>query len=692
MTATLLIEIGVEELPPKAMHSLADAFAHGVTDALSQAGLALGASTRFATPRRLAVAIADVAAATEPSAVEKAGPTLAIAYDDAGKPTKAAEGFARSLGTTVEALETQDSDKGERLVYRATEPGQPIATLIQPAVDQALKRLPIPKLMRWGNSEAAFVRPVHWVTALHGEDILPLQVFGRGAGRKTYGHRFHHPGPVELTQADDYAQALYDAQVVVDPDARKQRIVEQVEQVAADFGGQALIDDALVEEVTALVEWPVGIAGRFDERFLVLPREVLVSTLQEHQRYFPIENGAHELLAGFITVANIESRDVAQVIAGNERVVRPRLSDALFFWDQDRGQGLSHHIDGLARVTFQQSLGSLADKSARIAALGKRLVEPTGAKSDIVERAAVLAKTDLLTEMVGEFPDLQGLMGYYYAREDGEPVAVADAIAEQYAPARAGADIAATPAGRALALADRLDTLSGIFAIGRRPSGDKDPFGLRRAALGVLRTVIEAGLVLDLRAELGAALTNQPVDAETDTLDALWMFHMERLRGYYADQGIAGDRFDAVADLGLTDLVDFDRRIRAVDDFGRDADAQIVCGAHKRIRNILRRNADEADDRRFDGNTLQEPAERELAEAYRTQREAVAQALAANDPAAALRALSALARPLDGFFDQVMVMAEDETLRRNRLALLSALDRLCRQVADISCLSLEHSD
>ena len=690
--ATLLIEIGVEELPPKAMRTLADAFAEGVTSALSEAGLALGATTRYATPRRLAVAIADVAAATDPVAVEKAGPTLAIAYDAAGQPTKAAEGFARSLGTTVDALEHEDSDKGERLVYRATEPGKPIATLVQPAVDQAIKRLPIPKLMRWGDSEAAFVRPVHWVVALHGSEIVPLSVFEQSADRQTFGHRFHHPQAIELARAEDYAEALNEAWVVVDPDRRQRRIVEQVERAAKDFGGQALIDDGLVEEVTALVEWPVGIAGRFDERFLVLPREVLISTLQEHQRYFPIENEAGELLAGFITVANIESRDVAQVIAGNERVVRPRLSDALFFWDQDRRQGLAHHIDGLARVTFQQSLGSLADKSARITKAGERLVEPTGASASAVKRAAALAKADLLTEMVGEFPDLQGLMGFYYAEADGEPTEVARAIAEQYAPARAGADIAGTPAGRALALADRLDTLSGIFAIGRRPSGDKDPFGLRRAALGVLRTVIEAGIVLDLRAELSAALANQPVNAEPDTLDSLWMFHMERLRGYYADQGIGPDRFEAVANLGITDLVDFDRRIRALDTFGRESSAQTVCGAHKRIRNILRRNADEVEGRAFDTAALIEPAERDLGTAYAAQRDVVVEAMDSKNPTEALTALAALAAPLDGFFDQVMVMADDPSLRQNRLALLSLLDELCREVADISCLSLEQSD
>ena len=692
MTATLLIEIGVEELPPKAMRALADAFADGVTGALSEAGLTLGATTRYATPRRLAVAIADTDETTQPIEVEKAGPTLAIAYDDAGKPTKAAEGFARSVGMSVDALEQEDSDKGKRLVYRATEPGKPIATLVQAAVDQALKRLPIPKLMRWGDSDAAFVRPVHWVVALHGNEIVPLSVFGESAGRRTYGHRFHHPDAIDLANADDYAEALNNAWVVVDPDNRKQRIVEQVGKAASSFGGEAVIDDGLVEEVTALVEWPVGIAGRFDERFLVLPREVLISTLQEHQRYFPIENNAGGLLAGFITVANIESRDVAQVIAGNERVVRPRLSDALFFWDQDRRQGLAHNVDGLARVTFQQSLGSLADKSARIAAAGKRLADPTGASLDIVQRAATLAKADLLTEMVGEFPDLQGRMGYYYAREDGEPAEVADAIAEQYAPARAGADIAATPAGRALSLADRLDTLSGIFAIGRRPSGDKDPFGLRRAALGVLRTVIEAGLVLDLRAELAAALANQPVDAEADTLDALWMFHMERLRGYYQDQGIGSDRFEAIIGLDLVDLVDFDRRIHALDAFGRDSDAQTVCGAHKRIRNILRRNADEIAQADFNADALSESAERDLAQAYLAQREVVVDAMKANDPGRALTALSALAKPLDAFFDQVMVMAEDASVRQNRLALLGELDDLCREVADISCLSLEKSD
>ena len=690
MTATLLIEIGVEELPPKAMRALADAFADGVTQGLRDAGLSIGKTSRYATPRRLAVSITDVAEQTAPEAVEKAGPTVAIAFDDEGNATKAAEGFARSLGTTVDALAREDSDKGERLVYRATEPGKPLADLLQGAVDSALRGLPIPKLMRWGDSDTGFVRPVHWVVALHGAQIVPLTLFKEAADRNTQGHRFHHGGTIVLETADAYASVLEETgHVIADPDVRKARIESQVTAAGETFGGRALIDDGLVEEVTALVEWPVGIAGTFDERFLVLPREVLISTLQEHQRYFPIEAGSGELMAGFVTVANLESRDVAQVIAGNERVVRPRLADALFFWEQDRRRGLAAHVDGLARVTFQQSLGSLADKSGRVATLCGRLGPAAGADSDTLARAAEFAKADLLTEMVGEFPDLQGVMGYYYARDGGESDDVATAITEQYAPARAGAPIAATPAGQALALADRLDTLAGIFAIDRRPSGDKDPFGLRRAALGVLRTLIEGNLSLDLRAELDHALSLQPVDPAEGSLEALWTFHMERLRGYYAERGISGDRFDAVANLGLRDLVDFDRRIVAVDAFGREAAAQTVCGAHKRIHNILRRNASELDGRSFDDRLVEPGAETRLAQALEAQRDAVTGAMRDEDPARALAGIAALAEPLDGFFDDVMVMAEDDTLRQNRLALLQALDGLCREVADISCLALD---
>lgn len=689
MTATLLIEIGVEELPPRAMRTLADAFAEGVARGLIDAGLTVGDTHRYATPRRLAVSIADVADMTAPQAVEKAGPTLAIAFDNEGNPTKAAEGFARSLGTTVNALEHEDSDKGERLVYRATEPGKTLEELLQGVVDRTIRALPIPKLMRWGDSEAAFVRPVHWLVALHGTRVVPLELFDVVAGRETSGHRFHHHRPISLDDARDYASALLNAYVIADPDTRKQRIEKQVQQAGVQFGGQALIDEALAEEVNALVEWPAAIAGRFDERFLMLPREVLISTLQEHQRYFPIATRDGALMAGFITVANIESRDVAQVIAGNERVVRPRLADALFFWDQDRRQGLASLAEGLSRVTFEQSLGSLSAKSARVAAIGARLCVPAQADAAAVARAAALAKADLLTDMVGDFPNLQGIMGYYYAMEADEPEAVAQAIAEQYAPVRAGADIAATPTGRVLALADKLDTLAGIFSIDRRPSGDKDPFGLRRAALGVLRTIIEAGISLDLRATLEQTVDEQPVDAKKDTVEALWMFHMERLRGYYADRAIGGDRFEAVANIGLTDMVEFDRRIRAVDAFGHDAAAQTVASAHKRIRNILRKNASELTDASFDVALTEVPEETHLGEALNEQQQAVTHAMSERDPATALAGLAALAQPLDAFFDQVMVMADDERLRRNRLALLGQLDNLCREVADISCLSLD---
>ncbi|KEZ77264.1 glycine--tRNA ligase subunit beta [Salinisphaera hydrothermalis] len=690
MSADLLIEIGVEELPPKAMQPLAQAFADGLAAQFDEAGLAHGAVRCLATPRRLAVYIVDAASASAAERVEKYGPTVDIAYDSDGNPTKAGEGFARSVGTTIDALEIEDSDKGRRLVYRGTAEGRPLAELLQPAVDAALRALPIPKRMRWGDSEAAFVRPVHWVVALHGDAVLPLSVFGEHADRQTLGHRFHHPDTIEIASAGSYVEQLRNpGRVVVDIDERRQLVLDAVVAAAQSLGGQALIDDELVAEVTALVEWPVGIAGRFDTRYLELPREVLIATLEGHQRYFPVEGESGALVAGFVTVANIESRDPAQVVAGNERVIRPRLADAFFFWEQDRRHGLATRIPDLGRVSFQQSLGSLGDKSVRLGRIAGELADAVGADHTDVARAAELAKTDLLTEMVGEFPELQGVMGGYYAQLEGENAAVSEALPEQYAPSGAGAPIATTAVGRCIALGDRLDTLAGIFAIDKRPSGDKDPFGLRRAALGVVRTLIEGEIAIDLRRLLDTALDLQPVAAPEGTAEALWMFHMERLRGYYTEQGVPVAHFEAIASLQISDMLDFDRRVRAVGEFAQLPAAPVVCGAHKRIRNILKRNADAEVADAADPNSMVDAAESALYRSLSDSSTTVEDAARTGDYATALSAIAPLAEPLDTFFNEVMVMSDDPALQRNRLALLAQIDRLCRRVADISCLSVE---
>ncbi|MES1937006.1 glycine--tRNA ligase subunit beta [Salinisphaera hydrothermalis] len=690
MSADLLIEIGVEELPPKAMQPLAQAFADGLAAQFDEAGLAHGAVRCLATPRRLAVYIVDAASASAAERVEKYGPTVDIAYDSDGNPTKAGEGFARSVGTTIDALEIEDSDKGRRLVYRGTAEGRALAELLQPAVDAALRALPIPKRMRWGDSEAAFVRPVHWVVALHGDAVLPLSVFGEHADRQTRGHRFHHPDTIEIASAGSYVEQLRNpGHVVVNIDERRQLVLDAVVAAAQSLGGQALIDDELVAEVTALVEWPVGIAGRFDTRYLELPREVLIATLEGHQRYFPVEGESGALVAGFVTVANIESRDPAQVVAGNERVIRPRLADAFFFWEQDRRHGLATRIPDLGRVSFQQSLGSLGDKSVRLGRIADELADAVGADHADVARAAELAKTDLLTEMVGEFPELQGVMGGYYAQLEGENAAVSEALPEQYAPSAAGAPIATTAVGRCIALGDRLDTLAGIFAIDKRPSGDKDPFGLRRAALGVVRTLIEGEIAIDLRRLLDTALDLQPVAAPEGTAETLWMFHMERLRGYYTEQGVPVAHFEAIASLQISDMLDFDRRVRAVGEFAQLPAAPVVCGAHKRIRNILKRNADAEVADAADPNSMVDAAESALYRSLSDSSATVEDAARTGDYATALSAIAPLAEPLDTFFNEVMVMSDDPALQRNRLALLAQIDRLCRRVADISCLSVE---
>lgn len=690
MSANLLIEIGVEELPPRAMQPLTEALAHGLATQLDAAGVAHGAVYCFATPRRLAVRIDDTADSSAAESVAKSGPTVDIAYDANGNPTRAGEGFARSVDTPIDALAIEDSDKGRRLVYRGTASGQPLAELLQPAVDGALRGLPIPKRMRWGDSDAAFVRPVHWVVALHGAEVVPLVVFGERAGRYSRGHRFHWPETIELDHADVYAERLKNpGHVLADIAERRERVLECVVSAAESLGGRALIDDELVAEVVALVEWPAGIAGRFDARYLALPREVLVATLQGHQRYFPVENDAGTLVPGFVTVANIESRDPAQVVAGNERVIHPRLADAFFFWEQDRRHGLAARIPDLARVSFQQELGTLADKSARIGRIAAEMASATDAEAGDVARAAELAKADLLTEMVDEFPELQGVMGGYYAALEGESEAVARAMPEQYAPIGAGAAIAASAVGRCIALGDRLDTLAGIFAIGKRPSGDKDPFGLRRAALGVLRILIEGSIRADLAHLLRMALALQPVKAPEGTSETLWMFHMERLRGYYVEQGVPAAQFEAIASLQISDMQDFDRRVRAVGEFAKLATAPVVWGAHKRIRNILKRNADATVAEAPDPESLVEPAERALYNSLTERAESLELAARDGDYTAALSALAPLAAPLDAFFNDVMVMSDDPALQRNRLALLARIDRLCRRVADISCLSME---
>ena len=689
MSDTLLLELGTEELPPRALRSLSQALADGTARGLADAGLTPGAVTAYATPRRLAVSIDAVQAKAPDRVVDRLGPAVAQAFDADGEPTGAATGFARSCGVAVEALEQRETEKGLRLAYQATEPGRPLTDIVPALLADVLKSLPTPKRMRWGSQRETFVRPVHWIVALHGDTVIDLEQFGCRADRLTHGHRFHCAQALSLEHAEGYASKLR-AVGYVEPDFERRRalIEQQVQAAAAAANGRALLDPALLDEVTALVEWPVALAGSFDERFLVLPREALIATLQGHQRYFPLVGEDGALRAGFVTVANIESRNPDAVITGNERVVKPRLADALFFHEADRRRGLEPLAAGLARVSFQRDLGSLADKSARVTALSRYLAQRLDQPADAVTRAATLAKADLLTDMVGEFPELQGTMGRYYALDAGEPAAVADAIEAQYAPRGAGAAIPDAITGQMLALAEKLDTLAGLFAAGKPPGGDKDPFALRRAALGVLRILIEGKLALALPALLDQALAEQPLAVDRDTVAAALVdFHTERLRAYLADAGIGAQVFDAVAATGVEQPLDFQRRATAVAAFLDDPAARALGAAHKRIRNILKKNPDAAD--AIDAACLQAPAEQQLAGALAELEQALPTHLQQQDYRGALHRLAQLQAPVDAFFDEVMVMSDDDRLRANRLALLAALDRACRQVADISRLSVE---
>jgi glycyl-tRNA synthetase beta chain len=652
-----------------------------------------------------------VAVAQPEQAIERRGPALNAAVDAEGRPSKALIGFAQSCGVGVEQLQKLETDKGSWYVWRTVRPGQPVAVLLPEIVDEALKGLPIPRPMRWADHDYSFVRPAHWLVMLHGADIIDGTVLGLASGRKSRGHRFMHPQPVHVADADGWLDAMRACNVLADPRERRQRIRDQVAALAKATGGVPRLDDALLDELANLTEWPVAIACTFEREFLAVPPEALVATMVANQKFVPVFDASDRLTEHFIGIANIESKQPAEIRKGYERVIRPRFADAKFFWDEDLKTPLAGYQEQLKNVTYQQALGSLWDKSVRVAELARITANRVGADAGAATRAAALSKCDLLTRMVGEFPELQGVMGRYYASHDGELPVIAEALDSYYQPRFGGDAIAADKLGQVLAVAERLDTLAGIFAIGMKPSGNKDPFALRRAALGLARTLIEGNLELDLRGSLIEALELLPDTAlaaglkpgkdgkppaleagprRAILLDELHDFVIDRLRGYYAEQGFDNAQFEAVLAVQPASLADFDRRLRAVVEFGRRPEAASLAAANKRVANILRKQAAEPGaqpiGRVVDPALFEAEAERDLADALAAARHETAAALEAGDYTAVLARLSQLQAPVDAFFDSVLVNADDPSVRMNRLALLVQLKARFGAVADIALL------
>jgi len=692
-SADFLVEVGTEELPPKALRSLMDAFASNLGADLDKNRLNHGEIKGFASPRRLAVLVCDLAFKQVDREVTRKGPPIAIAFDDKGEPTPAGLAFAKKCGADLNELGREKTERGEWLSHTALEGGQATKDLVADIIERALAALPIPRRMRWGDSAAEFVRPVHWLILLHGKDIINGSVLGTQASNFSRGHRFHAPGEIEITEPGKYLDTLEKKGfVIADFEARLQKIVAGVQSLARKAGGNVVGDAALYDEVTALTEWPVPLTGSFDKKSLTLPDEVIVATLTNHQRYFPLRDEKQNLLPLFVTVANIQSKEPERVRHGNERVIGPRLADAAFFWQTDQQTPLGDRCDALDHVVYQKGLGSLRDKSLRIGVLAALLAKHAGVDMSSVTRAAILAKCDLLTGMVGEFPELQGTMGRYYAQADGEDAAIYDAIGEQYLPRFAGDALPATKVGSILALADKLDTLAGIFALGKKPSGNRDPFGLRRAALGVVRILIERKLDLNIAMAIDAAVAQQPAAGEEnqETVQSLYEFIIDRLRGYIAEQDsrFSADMFAAVRARRPASLLDFAERLAAVASFLQLDAAASLAAANKRTANILRQ-AEFADGTTLDATLFEEDAERKLFIALQTARKNVAPLIERRAYTDALHQLAALRAPVDEFFDDVMVMTDDEAVRNNRLALLSELRSLFLDIADISRLTLE---
>ncbi|MCW8931494.1 MAG: glycine--tRNA ligase subunit beta [Gammaproteobacteria bacterium] len=683
----LLIELGTEELPPKALKGLAQAFKNGITKGLDDADLSYDHIKSYATPRRLALVISQLATTSPDKSVERRGPALQAAFDEEGCPTKAAQGFARSCNVEVEQLSKLETDKGAWLAFTIEEKGKQSSDLIPAIFQTALDKLPIPKRMHWGDLDAMFVRPVHWAILLFGDELIRAKILSVSTSNKTRGHRFHKPEKLTISAPADYENMLEtQGMVIADFDKRQTIIRQQINEAAEKTGGKAVIDSDLLDEVTSMIEWPQVIVGEFEKHFLDVPSEALISAMKKHQKYFHIVDSNEQLMPYFITISNVESSDPEQIKKGNERVIRPRLSDANFFWSQDKKTPLDNKLERLKTVVFQNKLGTVYDKTQRVTELAAIIANELNTDVTLAKRAAQLAKCDLMTEMVNEFPDLQGIMGRYYAANDGEDNSVALALDEQYMPRFAGDQTPSSATGQTLSIAERIDTLMGIFALGQIPSGDKDPFALRRAALGLLRTIIENKLVLDVPKILqqAAALFPEEVNA-AKACEPVYKFMLDRLKGYFADQDISIDVFDSVVALTPAQPYDFACRIEAVNQFKQLEAAESLAAANKRIANILKKlKGKKPTD--INNDLFVEDAEKHLAEQLSSVAQRVEPLLAQAEYTQALTELSELRNVVDTFFDDVMVMADDEALKNNRIALLGQLQGQFIQVADLSLL------
>ena len=688
----LLFELGSEELPPKTLLKLSNALLNNIIQGLNAAELSFTGSKAYATPRRLAVFIENLSTAQPDKTVEKRGPAIQAAFAPDGTPSKAALGFASSCGTSFENLERLKTDKGEWLSFTQAVKGQATENLIPDIIHTSIAGLPIAKRMRWGSFTTEFVRPVHWAVLLFGDSVIKTEILGLETGATTQGHRFHAPQKITISKPEEYAQTLLqEGRVIADIEQRKTIIRDAAQQAAVAVNGFAHIEDDLLEEIAALNEWPVPITGTFDTRYLALPPEVLITTMQTNQKYFPVKNADGDLLANFITFSNIESTNPISIQQGNERVVTPRLSDAEFFWNQDRKKTLEDRVESLSSVVFQESLGTVFAKTKRVQNLAKFIAGHLGANIELAERAALLAKADLMTEMVGEFGNLQGLMGRYYALADNEPKEVAYAIEEHYFPKQSGSPTAGSATGQVLAIAEKIDTLVGIFAVGLIPTGDKDPYALRRAALGILRTIIENKLninIIELTEFASAQIAVVPTQSmgiidQSTTADRVIDFMSDRLKGYCLDHGYTADEFDAVLAVTQAEPLDFMQRLQAVKAFRELPQAESLAAANKRIRNILKKSDSQP---AASVGALQEPQEQQLLQAALQSAEDIQPLLAQRDYQATLNRLADLQNDVDAFFDHVMVMTDDLDLRANRLALLNMLSEQFLTCADISKL------